>query len=326
MAILENIQVPLAEVRERLGIPGMPVEVAERFRDKARMKSAFEAAGVPCARSAQVASAGEVDGFAERIGFPFVVKPLAGAGARNTFRVDDAGQLASWLASSPPQPGEPMLLEEFVRGDEHSFDSVVVDGELVWHSVSRYLPSPLDVLSNPWIQWCVVLPRDIDGPEYAGIVGLGHHAVTALGLRTGLSHMEWFRRGDGSLAVSEVGARPPGAQFMSLMSFAHDVDMYAAWAGLVVEERFDPPQRRFAVGAAYLRAQGPGARSSPSTGLDAVSEATTAAVVDVRLPGHGDRPSGTYEGDGYVIVRDPDTAAVEQALRELVSTIRLECG
>ena len=63
-----------------------------------------------------------------------------------------------------------MLLEEFVRGDEHSFDSVVVDGRLVWHSISRYLPSPLDVLEHPWIQWCVLLPRDIDGGEYADIV------------------------------------------------------------------------------------------------------------------------------------------------------------
>ena len=99
-----------------------------------------------------------------------------------------------------------MLLEEFVRGDEHSFDSVVIDGRLVWHSISRYLPSPLDVLSHPWIQWCVMLPRDIDGPEYADIVGLGHHAVTALGLRPGLSHMEWFRRADGSLAVSARSA------------------------------------------------------------------------------------------------------------------------
>ena len=162
-----------------------------------------------------------------------------------------------------------MLLEEFVRGDEHSFDSVVIDGRLVWHSISRYLPSPLDVLAHPWIQWCVVLPRDIDGPEYADIVGLGHHAVTALGLRTGLSHMEWFRRADGSLAVSEVGARPPGAQFMSLMSFAHDVDMYAAWAGLAVDERFDPPERRYAVGAAYLRAQGPGRSIVAAHGLDA---------------------------------------------------------
>ena len=46
----------------------------------------------------------------------------------------------------------------------------------------------------------------------------------------------------------------------------------------------------------------------------------------MHLPGRGDRPSGTYEGDGYVIVRDPDTAVVERALGELISTIRLECG
>ena len=57
-----------------------------------------------------------------------------------------------------------------------------------------------------------------------------------------------------------------------------------------------------------------------------MSDATQAAVVDVHLPGLGDRPSGTYEGDGYVIVRDPDTAVVERALGELISTIRLECG
>ena len=326
VAILENLQVPLAQVRERLGIDGMTADVADRFRDKARMKAAFEAAGVPCARSGQVASTADAEEFAQRVGFPFVAKPLAGAGARNTFRIDEPAQLTAWLTDAPPRPEEPMLLEEFVRGDEHSFDSVVIDGRLVWHSISRYLPSPLDVLSHPWIQWCVMLPRDIDGPEYADIVGLGHHAVTALGLRTGLSHMEWFRRADGSLAVSEVGARPPGAQFMSLMSFAHDVDMYAAWAGLAVEDHFDPPERRYAVGAAYLRAQGPGRTIVAAHGLDRVSEATQAAVVDVHLPGRGDRPSGTYEGDGYVIVRDHDTAVVERALGELVSTIRLECG
>jgi len=324
VTILENAMVAVGAVRERLGIPGMTANVAENFRDKARMKEAFEAAGVPCAPSARVSSTDDVSSFAERIGYPFVVKPPAGAGARNTFRIDDPGQLGSWLGDAPPTAERPMVVEEFVRGDEHSFDSVVVDGALVWHSVSRYVPSPLDVLTHPWIQWCVVLPREIDGPEYAEIVGLGHHAVTALGLQTGLSHMEWFRRHDGSLAVSEIGARPPGAQFMSLMGHAHDVDMYAAWARLAVDERFEPPARRYAVGAAYLRAQGPGRQIVAAHGLDQISEESQSIVVDVRLPGAGDRPSGTYEGDGYVIVRAADTDAVERALGELVSTIRLE--
>ncbi len=218
-----------------------------------------------------------------------------------------------------------MLLEEFVSGEEHSFDSVVVDGRLVWHSISRYLPSPLEVLEHPWIQWSVLLPRDIDGGDYASIVDLAHRGVTALGLRTGLTHMEWFRRPTGDDAISEVAARPPGAQFMSLLSYAHDTDLYAAWARLAVHDAFDPPPRRYAVGAAYLRAQGPGRTIVAAHGLDQVSEATAARVVEVRLPAPGDRISGTYEGDGHVIVRDERTEAVEESLQELVSTIRLEC-
>jgi formate-dependent phosphoribosylglycinamide formyltransferase (GAR transformylase) len=325
VAILENLQVPLGEVRDRLGIPGLSAATAENFRDKARMKAEFQRAGVPCAKSARVDFAEQAADFARRVGFPFVAKPLAGAGARNTFRIDDPAQLRGWLEAAPPSPDEPMVLEEFVRGDEHSFDSVVVDGHLVWHSISRYLPSPLDVLEHPWIQWCVLLPREIDGGEYADLVGTAHRAVTALGLRTGLSHMEWFRRVDGTVAISEVGARPPGAQFMTLMSFAHDVDLYAAWARLAVTDEFDPPPRRYAVGAAYLRAQGQGRSIVAAHGLDQVSEATTARVVEVRLPQAGATPSGVYEGDGHVIVRDDSTAAVEAALHELITTIRLEC-
>jgi hypothetical protein len=326
VAILENLQVPLGEVRDRLGIAGLSAAVAANFRDKAQMKQVFEAAGVACARSTRVSSAADAATFADRVGFPFVVKPLAGAGARNTFRIDDGEQMQRWLSGSPPDAGSPMLLEEFVRGDEHSFDSVMVDGRLVWYSISRYLPSPLDVLEHPWIQWCVLLPRDVDGPEYGAIVETADRALSALGLRTGLTHMEWFRRSDGVEVVSEVAARPPGAQFMTLMSFAHDADMHAAWARLVVDDHFEPPPRRYAVGAAYLRAQGQGRSIVAAHGLDRISAATMSRVVDVRLPRAGSPPSGTYEGDGHVIVRDEQTAAVEESLRELIGTIRLECA
>jgi D-alanine-D-alanine ligase-like ATP-grasp enzyme len=324
VAILENLQVPLAEVRERLGIPGMGVEVAHRFRDKARMKSVFESAGVPCARHRRVERREDALAFAADVGLPFVAKPLAGAGARGTFRIEDGEQLARWLDGTTVDPADPVLLEELVVGEEHSFDSVLVDGELVWHSIGRYLPTPLNVLENPWIQWCVLLPREIAGAGYDGIRAAAARALTALGLGTGLSHMEWFRRADGSVAVSEVGARPPGAQFMSLMSWAHDVDLYAAWAELAVHDRFDPPSRRYAVGAAYLRAQGTGRAIRAVHGLDRLSDATRSRVVEARVPEPGRPAADTYEGDGYVIVRDVDTASVEGALGELVSTIRVE--
>ena len=63
---------------------------------------------------------------------------------------------------------------------------------------------------------------------------------------------------DGRIAVSEVGARPPGAQITSLLSYAHDIDFYKAWPRILVDRHFDPPPRRYAAGAVYFRGQGRG--------------------------------------------------------------------
>jgi hypothetical protein len=323
LGTLEELQVPLATCRERLGLPGLSAEAAMNFRDKARMKTVFAAHGIPCARHRAVESADAALAFAREVGFPLVVKPLAGAGARSTFRVDSEADLAQALAVLPPAPSRPVLLEEFVVGEEHSFDAVVVDGSPAWYSVSRYFPSPLEVLREPWIQWCVVLPRAVDGPAYGPIREAGFGALRALGLSTGLAHMEWFRRADGGVAVSEVGARPPGAQFMTLLSYAHDVDMYRAWARLAVFDAFDAPERRYAVGCAYLRGQGEG-RVRALRGLDEVARLVGPLVVEARLPEAGQAPRGGYEGDGHVIVRHPDTAVVEQALTTIVTNLRVE--
>src|SRR4051812_30769316 len=39
IGVLEQLQVPLAQVREALGIPGMDTETARNVREKSRMKS-----------------------------------------------------------------------------------------------------------------------------------------------------------------------------------------------------------------------------------------------------------------------------------------------
>jgi hypothetical protein len=218
-----------------------------------------------------------------------------------------------------------VLIEEFLTGEEGSYDSVMVDGEVVWDSVSNYLPTPLEVLRNPWMQWVVLLPRDIGGPEYAGIRDIAPAALAALGLRTGLTHMEWFRRPDGTVAVSEVAARPPGAQITSMLCYVHDFDLYSAWAQLMVDGTFKPPPRSWAAGTVYLRGQGAG-HVRAVHGLDVLPEQVRDLVVDSRLPQPGQLSSGSYEGDGHITVRHPETAVVASALRDLVTTVRVELG
>ena len=317
----EHLQVPLAEVRERLGIEGMGVETAKNFRDKARMKSLLRGAGIPCARHVLAVNGEQALEFAAQTGFPLVVKPPSGAGAQATHRVEDEAALRAALASA----SWPVLVEEFVTGDEHSLETVSIGGRPVWHSLTHYYPTPLEVLRNPWMQWCVVLPREADEPRYDDIKDAATRALEVLGMKTGLTHLEWFRRTDGSVAISEVAARPPGAQITTLVSRAHDFDFVAAWTRLMVYGTFEAPPRRYAVGAAYLRGQGEG-RVRAIHGLDVVQREVGGLVVDCKLPQPGQDKAVSYEGEGYIILRHPDTKVVEQALHRLISVVRVELG
>ncbi|MBA3524595.1 MAG: hypothetical protein H0T85_08625 [Geodermatophilaceae bacterium] len=323
IGVLEQLQVQLALVRERLGLPGTDVATAHNFRDKAQMKFAWETAGVSCARHQLATSHEEAFAFAAAVGYPIVVKPPAGAGALSTFRLDSEHDLHVWLTAAPPSLFVPAMMEEFLTGDEGSFDSVMVGGEMVWHSISLYLPTPLEVLRNPWIQWSVLFPRDIDGPAYDRLRAVVPDALWALGLRDGFSHLEWFRRPDGSIAVSEVAVRPPGAQISSMINFAHDMDLYDAWARLQLGQGFDPPTRTWAVGTAFLRGQGNG-RIVAVHGIDALQRDLGHLVVDVSLPEVGAMTSGRYEGDGWVTVRHEQTDVVVDALRRLITGVRVE--
>jgi len=325
LGALEELQVPLGELRDELGIEGMGAAVAANFRDKSRMKDVLRAAGLPCARHALARDAAEAAGFAGAVGYPLIVKPPAGSGGRGTYRLEDAEQLEDCLRTMPPSADRPLLLEEFVTGEEHSFDAISVAGRVVWHSINHYLPSPLEVLREPWIQWCVLLPREVDSARYDRIRSVAGSVLDALGMDTGLSHMEWFRRPDGSVAVSEIGARPPGAQFTTLISWAHDFDLYAAWARLMVFGEFEPRPRPYAAGAAYLRGQGRG-RVTAIRGLEAIYDEVGPLCVEARLPRVGQSPSSSYEGEGYIIVRHPETRVVEDALRKIVTRVRVELG
>lgn len=323
LGIMEQVQEPLAEVRERLDLPGMRPEQAKNFRDKVRMKDLLRAADVPVARHALITTTEEARRFAAEVGYPLVVKPPAGAASQTTYRVDDEAGLLGALGPTSQAAGGVVMLEEFVTGEEHSFDAFFHEGRVLFYSTSNYHPTPLEVMQNPWMQWVVVLPREYQAPD---IAAAGEKALGVLGLGTGMCHLEWFRRKDGSVVVSEVGGRPPGAQITTLISRAHDVDCVAAWARLMVTgEATTFPERRYASGAAYLRGQGEG-RVRAVHGFARVARELGPLITDTRLPQPNQEKAKSYEGEGFVLVRHPETKVVEDALKHVISDVRVELG
>jgi len=340
---LEQIQVQLGQVRDHLGIDGMGEQAARNFRDKGRMKDVLRRGGLPCARHAAVGSVAAAREFTARLGYPVVVKPPEGAGAVATFRVSSDDELIRALSANPPRRDRPVVIEEFLSGQENSLETVSIRGQPVWDSHTRYTPAPLTVLENPWIQWTVLLPREENDRDTALIRDPARAGLATLGMHTGITHMEWFRLeprggngggrdgGDGVArpAISEVAARPPGAQIMTLNSYAHDADFYRLWARLMVFDTWPRLERKYATGAAYFRGQyfGRGERTGRVIalhGLDRAQREIGHLVVEADLPVIGRQKRSTYEGDGYAILRHPDTAVVAQALKRLVELVQVE--
>ena len=254
------------------------------------------------------------------------MKPPAGVGSKGTYRVTDAANLETTLASLAPAPERPLQAEEFVTGEENTLEAVTIAGKPVWYSGTRYLPGPLTVLENPWMQYCVLLPREEHEREFAEFSATSFAAVKALGLDTGLTHMEWFQRPDGSAVISEVGARPPGVHIMPMMALAHGFDTIAAWVRLMVKGTFSAPPRTRAAGVACIRAQGTGTRIASVQGVASSLAAVAPLVAEVSLPRVGQARAEGYEGEGHVILAHPRTETVVEGLRTLVRGIRVVLG
>jgi hypothetical protein len=107
-------------------------------------------------------------------------------------------------------------------------------------------------------------------------------------------------------------------------SFAHDADMYRAWARAVVDDAFDGPyDRKYAVGSAFLRGPGRG-RVVRVLGAARANELVGDVVVEAKLPSPGSPKSDSYEGDGYIIARHPDTEVVKRAMATIIETVQIQ--
>jgi phosphoribosylaminoimidazole carboxylase (NCAIR synthetase) len=323
IGILEPMMVQLAEARARFNIPGTRPEVADLFRDKSRMKDALRAAGLPVAKHKLIRSDADAQAFTEEVGFPMILKPPAGMGAKATFRVSSLNELLRAINGMGVSQNNPILAEEMLRGREHSMETITINGRPLTASISDYMPSCLEVLENPWIQWACVLPREENTPAQEAGRKMGAAAIQALGLDSGMTHMEWFEKADGSLAIGEIAQRPPGANITRMTGLAHDIDAYRAWARAVVDDELDAPwNRKYAVGCAYLRGMGKG-RIVDVKGVHEVHEAVGKWVVEAKLPQLGANKADTYEGDGYVIVRHESTDAVRAMITKIIETVRV---
>jgi biotin carboxylase len=307
LANWEVMVLTAARLRERLGVPGMSVDVVNGFRDKQIMKERVAAAGLRVPRSTRVRTVAEARAAADLLGYPLVLKPIAGAGSADTHRVGDDRELEAVLKATM-HVGE-VSMEEFIEGEEFTYDTLCVDGQPRFQNVAQYLPKPLIARTNEWISPVIVTARDLGAPRLARGLAIGRGVLDALHMGDGFTHMEWFRKPDGEVVFGEIGCRPGGAHLVDQMNYTCDIDLFREWARAVCWGRFEASTvRKYNAAIIFKRAKGHG-RITRVDGLREFMRQYGQYVVEERLlPVGAPRRNWkhTLVSDGYILLRHPD--------------------
>ena len=308
-ALWEPLVILAARIRERWGMPGMSTDAVRGFRDKELMKERVRAAGLRVPRSRRVRTEREIREAAEFIGYPLILKPIAGAGSADTYRVGDKAELDRVI---PLMRGvQEASCEEYVEGEEFTFDTVCVEGKPVYENIAAYLPKPIEMRSLEWISPVIITVREMYQPRLNPGVELGRNVLGALGMGTGFTHMEWFLTPKGEAVFGEIGCRPGGGHIVDQMNYTSDIDLFREWARVACWGSFEAPtERKYNAGIIFKRAQGSG-RITRIEGLgDWLREAGKWCVEEQLLrPGTRRRDwKQTLLSDGHVMVRHPDWA------------------
>jgi biotin carboxylase len=320
----EPYMILAARLREELNLPGLTVAQTMPFRDKELMKQLLDAASLRTPRHHAAETVAGVWAAAERIGFPLIVKPIAGGGSADTYRADSAAELDAVLPMLRHVPR--VSVEEFIDAEEFTYDTICADGRVLFENMCWYLPRPLLTKMHEWVSPIMVALRELEAPDLQGGRALGAAVLEVLGFRDGFTHMEWYRKADGEVVFGEIAARPPGARTVDIMNYATDADLFSAWAEAVTHGQISQPiDRRYNAAIIFKRARGAG-RITRYEGLDQLlaEYGQHVAALDLLPVGAPRRDWRAVSiSDGMVIVRHPELSKTLEMAEQFAAGLQL---
>jgi len=182
-----EMAVPLSSrLAEVLGLPHNSVEAVDNARDKHATRSVMEKAGLPTPLHYRIEQPEDVEKAGAHVGFPAVIKPVAGAASIGVIRVNDlehlkaayarvmsdmskarivagalvegveggeAGNAGGWIKTV-------LMLEEYLDGDEVDCDLIFDGGQPRYGAITDNWPTVEPYFNETGSNCPSILPRE----------------------------------------------------------------------------------------------------------------------------------------------------------------------
>lgn len=225
IAMSEFDLIRAARLRVAGDVPGQDVKSAVAYRDKARMKEVLQAQEIPVADHMRVENATDLVQFADRTGFPLIVKPRMGAASVGVTRMDSMADLVAYLASDPAFRGDAdagLIAERYIENRLYHIDGLVANGDVVlcWPAEMSSTLGPYE--GTPIVSSLLAAEDPLCEP----LQDLTRAVLDTLPTpSSAIFHAEVFRTPDDELLLNEIACRVGGGRIRAVIKLAFGVDL-----------------------------------------------------------------------------------------------------
>ena len=221
-----------AALREHLRVPGMGDTTARYFRDKLAMRMRAQEVNMPVPEFIHILNLNELNEFAEKVPFPYMIKPRSLAGAHGLKKVNNKDEM--WRRIN--QIGDEQsffLMERFIPGNIYHVDSIIYEHEVRFAMVSQYGKPPFEVAHEGRVFTSRTIERGSKKEQQ--LLELNEKLLKSLGMLRGVSHTEFIESDeDGKFYFLETSARVGGANLSELVLAASGINLWREWAKIEI--------------------------------------------------------------------------------------------
>lgn len=231
----------VARIASALGLPGMPIEVADRAVDKLAMKRKFVADGVRTPSFHEIDTLSSLIALQRTVDSELVIKPADSRGSKGVSRLSlDGGATWAFGFARDNSPTGRVIVEEYLNGPQISTESVVIEGKVVTPAFSDRSYEFLDRYYPFIVENGGDMPSNLP-PETLEAVGLlVEQAAASLGVKNGIVKGDIVVH-DGQPYAIELAARLSGGYFCThQIPFSTGVNLVEACARLALGEDLRP--------------------------------------------------------------------------------------
>ena len=222
---------------------GFQISDLARIKYKSGMKEYYQKAGIRTARYHIVDNFDSCKAFINEVNYPVIVKPDNGVGANDTYKLDNDGELWSFL--NEKNPSVRYIMEEFVTAEVNSYDAIIdSNGNPLFETGNVTPMSIMDIVNNSDNSLYYIVKNLADDVRAAG-----RAAVKSFGVKSRFVHFEFFRLTKdqpmgkkGDVVALEVNMRPCGGFSPDMMNYANSTDVYKIWADMIAFNCSTKPQ------------------------------------------------------------------------------------